>query len=436
MRNRIETRDLTDFHERLLAGTLEESKKSLVVTTPEVDESPSGEEWHAVLDIIKEIGPDPFRVEVEFRHRMPPREKWEARRGKVSYLQYTIQRAIESVVRPEVMEQFRQSKEKNRILLENLEVPTLVTRTTKEFIEDETVKPLEPLLTIGTSQFPLITTCSSTEVFSWRGTGKTNFMIALANCLASGKPWLYFTPVVGPLVVLLIEGEMPEAALQQRMREQKAGHDNLHFACVDFQPGKTIPSLFDLRGMQMVENKIAEVKAQVVIFDSISSLFGFETNEEKNWTPVNAWFAKLRNTGLAVFYAHHAGKSGEQRGHSKSQDALDVSIKLERPKGIDNTTLVADLHYEKLRNVVPDAKDIRIFLERPEGSLGAASLWRHEFIGDYIRNKIIKALNQSMKLDKIARMLDVPLELVEKYKTERDAKIQDFPKVSRGALFS
>lgn len=416
----IEQRDLNDLHTRMLAGTLEtfSEKKSLVITAPEVDESASGIEFRAIWDLCKILGPDSIRIETEVRRALPWREKWETRRGKDTYLAYNILR---------IVEKYKASDEykKPGVMLASEDIPVLVTRTTEEFVQDTTIKPRDPLLSINGSQFPLITTYSLNEIYAWRGTGKTNFVIGLANCFASGEKWLYFTPQ-RPMRVLLVEGEMPESSLQERMRAQKAGHTNFHFACVDFQPGKVIPSLFDTRGQRMIENKITEVQSEIVILDSISSLFGFETNEEANWSAINPWFVKLRNTGIALFTTHHAGKSMMQlgpRGHSKSQDPLDVSIKLNRPPDALTTQLTADLSYDKLRDAVPDARPIRVWLERPE-TFGGASAWKYRDREEYYRERAVGLFKEGFTSGQVANTLGISIGEVAYFKRTYDDSIR------------
>jgi putative DNA primase/helicase len=61
---------------------------------------------------------------------------------------------------------------------------------------------------------------------------------------------------------------------------------------------------------------------------------------------------KLRSKGLCILFLHHAGKSGLQRGSSKSEDLLDISIKLSHPKDYkvtDGLRLV--LEFDKTRGV-------------------------------------------------------------------------------------
>src|SRR6185437_6181390 len=117
------------------------------------------------------------------------------------------------------------------------------------------------------------------------------------------------------------------------------------------QPDNEIPSLSTRYGRKLVEEALGD--AEVLILDSISTLFNFSTNEEEHWLDVMAWLKKLRSKGLCIIFLHHAGKGGLQRGASKSEDLLDISIKLERPSDYHlDDGLRVNLRFDKTRGVV------------------------------------------------------------------------------------
>ena len=110
-------------------------------------------------------------------------------------------------------------------------------------------------------------------------------------------------------------------------------------ARVDEQPDNEIPSLLTEYGRKLVEEALGD--AEVLVLDSISTLFNFATNEEEPWLEVMAWLKKLRSKGLCIIFLHHAGKQGIQRGSSKSEDLLDVSIKLAQPEDYSHRRRIA-----------------------------------------------------------------------------------------------
>jgi hypothetical protein len=52
------------------------------------------------------------------------------------------------------------------------------------------------------------------------------------------------------------------------------------------------------------------------------------TNNEDEWVPIIEWFVELRSRGICVVYLQQAGEGGEQRGHSVSEDRIDLAIHL------------------------------------------------------------------------------------------------------------
>jgi AAA domain len=154
-----------------------------------------------------------------------------------------------------------------------------------------------------------------------------------------------------PARVLYVESEIPEHQMQERLRQVVGkSNGNLRIVTLDEQPDNEIPSLLTEYGRKLVEEAIGE--AEVLVLDSISTLFNFATNEEEPWLEVMAWLKKLRSKGLCVLFLHHAGKSGVQRGSSKSEDLLDVSIKLAQPVDYRiEEGLRANLTFDKTRGV-------------------------------------------------------------------------------------
>jgi hypothetical protein len=110
-----------------------------------------------------------------------------------------------------------------------------------------------------------------------------------------------------------------------------------------------IQPLSSPEGRQAIE---AEIGATEVLFlDSISTLGWFATNDEENWLDFLRWLNHLRQLGLCVNFLHHAGKSGMSRGHSRSEDMLDISIKLTRDEADkDVDWLKFNMEYDKFRD--------------------------------------------------------------------------------------
>ena len=173
-------------------------------------------------------------------------------------------------------------------------------------------------------------------VYAWRGVGKTWFAHGVALAVATGSKFLKWS---APLqnYVLLVDGEMPTAALQDRWRSAIAGFSDA--ADPDDIPVKLLPvdafdnplpSLTTVAGQAIIEENIGD--ARLLILDNISTLLeNGNENDSDSWNAAQAWLLRLRRNGVAVMLVHHTGKGGAQRGTSKREDILDLSISLQRP---------------------------------------------------------------------------------------------------------
>lgn len=205
----------------------------------------------------------------------------------------------------------------------------LVVNSADDFLKAD-IPPREVLLETIEHKSPVLYAQSINQIFAWRGTGKTNVTLAIAGALATGGTFLRWK-APKPCNVLYVEGELPAAQMQERLRQIVGETDGrLRIVTLDAQPNHEIPSLAGDLGQKLIEDHLQGV--DVLILDSISTLFNFPTNDEEQWLNVQRWFQRLRSRGLAIIFLHHAGKSGLQRGSSKSEDMLDVSIKLSQPK--------------------------------------------------------------------------------------------------------
>lgn len=196
---------------------------------------------------------------------------------------------------------------------------------------------------------------SINQVFAWRGSGKTNLGLGLMWMFATGGKFLNWQ-ALERAKVLYVEGEMPQSQIQERCKQIVGSIDGdyIRLVLLDKQPEHTFPGFATQEGMARVEESLARLEAQgfkvqVLFLDSISSLFNIEANDEKNWLIIQKWFFSLRSRGICIFFFHHAGKSGMSRSHSKSEDMLDVSIKLSAPRDKEAGCLHAVLQYDKTR---------------------------------------------------------------------------------------
>lgn len=213
----------------------------------------------------------------------------------------------------------------------------------------DVAQPLAPpLLPIGLGSFlrrdfppreqllaPWLPAKGLAMVFAPRGVGKTHFALAVAYAVASGTQFLKWS-APHPRKVLLLDGEMPAAALQERWREiVKAGAQD----GIDIEDDDAIrilssdlcefgiPDLSTEAGQKQLEPLIGD--AELIVVDNLSTICrSGKENESESWGLVQAWALGQRRVGRSVLFVHHAGKGGEQRGTSKREDVMDSVVKL------------------------------------------------------------------------------------------------------------
>jgi hypothetical protein len=203
----------------------------------------------------------------------------------------------------------------------------------------------EPLVVVTGFNTPVFTAHSINQIFAKRGTGKSMLAMTLAGVLSTGGEFLNWK-ILRPTRVLYIDGELPDAQIQSRMKSTHTADASIRLVTLDSSPGG-IPSLATAEGQEWVENILGD--AEVLVGDSIASLAPFATNDEELWMPLIAWLMRLRSRGLCIVLLHQAGKAGLQRGHSRGDDALDIQIKLEARGDEETDHLLAELTYEKIR---------------------------------------------------------------------------------------
>jgi len=172
-------------------------------------------------------------------------------------------------------------------------------------------------------------------VFAPRGIGKTHFALNVAYAVASGGSYLRWQAGT-PRRVLLLDGEMPAVALQERLIDIVSNHakeppseDYIRLLPYDiFETGG--PDLSTSEGQATLEPLIGD--AALIVVDNISTICrAGKENEAESWGLIQGWALGQRRKGRTVLFVHHAGKGGEQRGTSKREDVMDSVIKLARP---------------------------------------------------------------------------------------------------------
>jgi hypothetical protein len=237
--------------------------------------------------------------------------------------------------------------------------PPAVISNTREFAA-KTFKPMEVLLAVKDSESEVLHHPTLGEIHAFRGVGKTNFAIGLLNCIATEGDFLAYH-CSKARKVLWVDGEMSGADSQEILSALAEENENFNVISVEEQQDYTIPSIAGAEGLAWVEEAITRIGAEVVCLDSWSTLANVGTNEEEAWTVFMAWMKKMRLKGVTVFYLHHDGKGGKQRGHSKPEDLLNWVIQLTWVDGYKGAEgLKCFMHFEKARRPVKQCSQLNI----------------------------------------------------------------------------
>lgn len=172
-------------------------------------------------------------------------------------------------------------------------------------------------------------------LYAPRGVGKTWAALAIGLAVATGGDFLRWRSP-NPRRVLYLDGEMRAEDLQHRLSlltgamNAEPAPGFFRIACADvIETG--IPDLATLEGQAELE--VLMTDTDLVVLDNLSALARGDENEQKRWAPLQDWCLAQRRAGRSVLMVHHAGKSGQQRGTSRREDALDLVIALRRPEG-------------------------------------------------------------------------------------------------------
>jgi putative DNA primase/helicase len=239
--------------------------------------------------------------------------------------------------------------------------------------------PREPLL-VGEHGGGVLREKDLAMLYASRGVGKTWITLGLAHAVASGGQFLRWR-APKPRSVLVVDGEMPTVALQERLRKiaGPATDVDLRMLPADAQEIH-LQSLVTHEGQARVEAQLDGVR--LLIMDNISCLMGgLDENDAGEWEPVQTWLLSLRRRGIAVLLAHHASKQGGQRGTSRREDVLDIVIRLARPEDYRaDQGARFEVHIDKGRDLYGrDAAPFEAWL-RPDG-------WAVSDVGRSIKEK-------------------------------------------------
>lgn len=261
-------------------------------------------------------------------------------------------------------------------------------------------------------------------LYAARGTGKTLVALCIAFAVATGGQFLKWR-APRPRRVLLIDGEMPAATLQERLAGIIAASPN-----VVFDPANIKILANDLIEDGGIGNLAsAEVQAEIdqwlegidlLVLDNLSSLTAvIRDNDAESWGPIQEWLLRLRRRGISVLIVHHAGKGGQQRGTSRREDVLDTSISLRRPSDYCPTEGARfEIHLEKARGVHGDAA--RPFEARME-TRGDAAVWTVRELEDANQARVKALIDDGLSVRDIADETGISKSTVQRIKKSIEA---------------
>lgn len=212
-----------------------------------------------------------------------------------------------------------------------------------------------------------------------RGIGKTLFLMSLAQSISTGTPFLDLQ-IDHPRFVLYIDGEMQAEEMKERLEliNGPFANNRLRFLLSEDMFGSFFRYLnfAEYIDQEALLNLLAHYEAitekpAVIILDNISSLVqGPDENSNTEQSQFLDFLRALRHYGHSIITAHHTGKDGRQRGASRREDFLDLSISLELvSKKVEDTTAFK-MSIKKIRGKLQIPKVTRCeFVESSDGIL-------------------------------------------------------------------
>ena len=264
---------------------------------------------------------------------------------------------------------------------------------------------------------PWLSEKGSAMVYALKGVGKTHLGLRVGHAVAAGGSFLGWS-AAEPRRVLYIDGEMPAADMQKRLKAIAAGlggdaSTNFRMLCGDLTE-RGLPDLATREGQRAFDDAVGD--ADLIILDNISTLCrSGKENEAEAWQTVQDWTLAHRREGRSIIFLHHAGRGGQQRGTSKREDILDSMIELRHPPDYaPGQGARFEVHFEKHRGF--HGLDAEPFEARYEERDNAA-MWSRTAIVDADLTRVVDALGEEgMSIRDAAKDLEMSKGRVERLK--------------------
>jgi hypothetical protein len=262
---------------------------------------------------------------------------------------------------------------------------------------------------------PIISEKSAVMIHAYRGIGKTHVALGIAHAIATGSTFLKWS-APQPRRVLIVDGEMPEYTLQERLKalvkatgKKPPQDDYFQLIARDFQD-EPMPSLSTPEGQALINQCLEGV--DLLVLDNISTLCpGLKENDADDWSSMQNWLLELRSRNIAVLIVHHSGKGGAQRGTSRREDIMDTVMMLDRPEGYNSRDGARfRVTYEKARGIYgDDAEPFEAELE----TAGNRAVWHVIPIVDGLNERIIALAKEGKSVRDIAAETGIPASTIQ-----------------------
>lgn len=170
--------------------------------------------------------------------------------------------------------------------------------------------------------------------------------------------------------VLLVDGEMLADELDETIRLVSAGLDPAHSTpkfevlCAKSQPSGLI-DIEDEAWQHQIEKRL--VGKKLLILDNLQSLMA---NGGARLDPVQAWFRRITQKGIAIFVLDHSNAEGELQGSIAKRRIANVVISMHYENDEAKANGIATVTYESARRLHgPDAAPFLLRRTHEEGAV-------------------------------------------------------------------
>lgn len=269
---------------------------------------------------------------------------------------------------------------------------------------------------------------SMSLLWAMRETGKTHIALGIAHAIATGGQFLKWR-APAPRKVCYIDGEVGKRGIKGWLADMGLTPSeelkNLHFITLEEAPNGIIWNLTTPVGQEVYSRIVADY--DLIIVDNLTTVAraggrGLQSDVEQ-WASVQVWALQQRAKGKSLIFLHHAGKSGEQRGTSMKEDAMDTVISLRRDKDHDpEHGIDCCLAFEKARYLVgADREALRVKLVRAFD--GGPSHWVYSSQKEHFKKRFIQMAKDGRSMVAMMAALGVSRDVYEIMKDKHAAEI-------------